>query len=177
MHKYFSCDESLFSHTKDHSQVYVLGIIDNTTKDFRLEGTTLSYSETLKNFVKKFVAPGHTIVTDGWLGYSFLEDEGYIHDEHNHGGGDFGFGISSTSHIKSLWHNLKDSITNIYNMIPSRNFVSFLRESEWRIKNRAKKWDDKINEFFLCYQLVSDVEDSVLASNEFLKDSDRDMIL
>ena len=57
-------------------------------------------------------------------------------------------------------------------MIPSRNFVSFLRESEWRIKNSAKKWDDKRNEFFLCYQLVSDVEDSVLASNEFLKDSD-----
>ena len=51
MHKYFSCDERLFSHTKDHSQVYVLGIIDNTTKDFRLESTTLRHSETLKNVI------------------------------------------------------------------------------------------------------------------------------
>ena len=162
----------MFCHTKDHSKVYVLGIIDNSSKDFRLEGTILRDAETLKKFVKKFVAPGNTIVTDGWLGYSFLEDEGYIRDEHNHGGGDFGFGISSISHIESLWHNLKDSITKIYNMIPSRNFISFLRESEWRIKNRSKNWEDKIKEFFSCYQLVCDVNDFFLASDEFLKDSD-----
>ena len=111
-------------------------------------------------------------MTDGWLGYSFLEDEGNIRDEHNHEGGDFGFGISSTSHIESLWHNLKDSITKIYNMIPSRNFISFLRESEWRNKNRSKNREDKIKEFFSCYQLVWDVNDSVLGSNEFIKDSD-----
>ena len=33
-HKYFSYDESLFYHTKDHSQVYVLCIINNSKKRF-----------------------------------------------------------------------------------------------------------------------------------------------
>ena len=61
----------MFCQTKDRSKVYVLGIIDNSNKDFRLEGTILRDTETLKKFVKKFVAPGNTIVTDGWLGYSF----------------------------------------------------------------------------------------------------------
>ena len=70
----------MFCHTKDHSQVYVLDIIDNSKKDFRLEGTILRDSETLKKFVKKFVTPGNTIVTEGWSGYSFLEDEDYIRD-------------------------------------------------------------------------------------------------
>ena len=58
--KHFSFDESLLlTHIKDHSQIYVLGIINNSTKDFGLEGTKLRDLETLK----KFMAPGNIIVT------------------------------------------------------------------------------------------------------------------
>ena len=49
--------------------------------------------------MKKYVEPGNNIVSDGWPAYNNLNEEGYHHDVHIHGGGDFGFGLNSTSTI------------------------------------------------------------------------------
>ena len=46
---YFSVDESLFGH-RDNAQIWILGIIDTSQKDFRLEGCLSRNSETLKKF-------------------------------------------------------------------------------------------------------------------------------
>ena len=54
-----------------------------------------------------------------------------------YGGGDFGFGIASTSYIKDC-SNIKSKIKSIYHIIPSFSFIRFLRESEFRIKNNKK---------------------------------------
>lgn len=105
MHLKCSIDESLFTHIKSGESVWVLGVINNQDKNaFRLEATTKRNSETLKLFIKKYIGKGNTIISDGWTGYVFLDSDNseYLHDTHNHGHGDFGFGLNSTSSIESL---------------------------------------------------------------------------
>ena len=43
-------------------------------------------------------------------------------------------GLTSTSHIEALWANLKSIIKNSYHIIPSKKFISFLKEAEFKIK-------------------------------------------
>ena len=106
--------------------------------------------------------------------YSWIDDNnsGYSHITHILGGGDFGFGISSTSHIESLWNALKAKIKTTYHIIRSKNFISFLREAEWKYINRKKNNSEKIKEFFECYDYVKNLNDIVFEPNEFLSDSD-----
>ena len=103
---------------------------------------------TLTKFIKKFVEKGNTIFSDGWAGYQNLENEGYHHDVHIHRGGDFWFGLNSTSTIESLWNALKGKIKQIYRIIPSKNFVSYLREARWKYLNKDISYEGKIKEFF-----------------------------
>ena len=58
MNATFSMDELLFNHGKNNTQIWILGIINNASKEFRLEATKTRDSSTLKKFVKKFVATG-----------------------------------------------------------------------------------------------------------------------
>ena len=60
---FFSVDESLFVHS-NNKQVWIFGIIDNTNKDFRLDGTFNRDTASLKNFISKYVKTGNTIITD-----------------------------------------------------------------------------------------------------------------
>ena len=63
--KYFSIDESLISHLGG-KQVWFLGIIDNSEKDFRLEAPFKRDESTNKAFITKFVEKGILFaVTDG----------------------------------------------------------------------------------------------------------------
>ena len=153
-------------------KLWVLGIINNTDKNFRLECTIKRDTVTLTNFVKKYVEPGNTIVSDGWPAYSNLNEEGYYHNVHIHGGGDFGFGLNSISTIESLWHALKVKIQTTYRTIPSLNFISYLREAEWKYPNKDKSYQEKIKEFFECVKFLNDVSDVNLKKNEFLSDSE-----
>ena len=95
--------------------------------------------------VNTYVPKGNIIITDGALCYSWLDnvDSGYTHHVHNHGHGDFGEALDSTSHVEQLWNNLKSIIKKIYFFIPNNNFVLYLRESEWR--RNQKKFDSNKN--------------------------------
>ena len=77
---------------------------------------------------------------DRWAGYNFLcNNINYTHESHHQGGGDFGIGLPSTSHIESVWANLKNLITSIYGIIPKKNyFILFLKEAEFRYNIRTK---------------------------------------
>lgn len=48
--------------------------------------------------------------------------------------GDFGFGIQSTSHIVSIWNTIKSKIKGVYNIIPNKNIIRFIREAEFKFK-------------------------------------------
>lgn len=60
----FGVDESLFSHTYTGEQAWVLGIINNTTKDIRLQVTKERNCENLKKFIKNFIDIDNKIVSD-----------------------------------------------------------------------------------------------------------------
>ena len=86
--------------------------------------------------------------------------------------GQFGFGISSTSFIESLWHALKSKILGIYKHIPSKYFVSYLREAEFKVKNANKNYDEKMKEFTDCYLHNVNIMDVFIESGDYLSDSD-----
>jgi len=92
-----------------------LGICDNIAKDFRLEASYNGNSATLKEFITLNVDVGNKIVKEGWNGYAFLDlpNSGYIRIQHVHGGGDFGYGVKSTSHIEMLWLQIKAKLREL----------------------------------------------------------------
>lgn len=174
-HEYFSIDESLFTHLKDGTQIWVIGIINNLTKDFRLEATKSRDAETLEKFLINYIQPGNTIICDGWSGYQFIDGlNGFTRITHNHGAGDFGYGLASTSHIEGLWSILKSKIKDSYHIIPSKKFISFLREAEFKVKNRHLSSDEMIKEFSDTYEFLLNTDDVILNEKLFLSDSDFD---
>ena len=79
-HQTFSSDENLFSNTHIGEQIWVLGIVDNLTKDFRLDLSLDRNQERIKSVITQYVESGNTIVTDGWQDYNFLDtSDDYIH--------------------------------------------------------------------------------------------------
>ena len=87
----------------------VKGFNDNTTKDFHVIVTKTRDSNILEKFIRKMIHTGNNIVTDWWAGYECNEDvnSGYRRYNHIHGYNDFGKGIQSSSHIESIWSQLK----------------------------------------------------------------------
>ena len=60
---YFAADESLFGH-RDNTQIWILGIIETSSKKFRIEKSLSRNADTLKKFISKFVKSGNTIISD-----------------------------------------------------------------------------------------------------------------
>jgi hypothetical protein len=89
--KKFAIDESLLTHIDGH-QVWLVGIINTQTKDFRLIPVYNRNYTILKNIITKFVEKGNVLISDAWAGYNGFSsaDSGYIHIVHNHGHGLFG---------------------------------------------------------------------------------------
>ena len=83
-------------------------------------------------------------------GYGFLDDQGlgYTRIKHIQGGGDFGFTVESTSHIESIWSQIKNSIKEKYHLYPNQVFMQFVREIEFKIKIRPLSNEDKIKKIF-----------------------------
>ncbi len=75
-----------------------MNIVNTNSKEFRIVATTTRDWNILKKFITKLVPLGNKIVTDSWAIYNFLNDNGYVRYEHNHGEGDFCVGEESTSH-------------------------------------------------------------------------------
>lgn len=158
--KTVALDESLFIHDIDNSQVWIVGAKETDSNRLRLDVIKERNGANLKIFVTNHIAPGTKIVTDGWLGYSFLDDDDnsvWEHEIHHHGGGDFGFGSNSTSHIENCWANLKYQIKSIYNKIPKANFIFFLREAEFRLFVSKKNNEKKLEYFKKMLKYVYEV--------------------
>ena len=93
-----------------------MGIINNTSKKFRIEGSFNRDSGTLAKFFQKYAEIGNTIISYGRSGYTFLDsaESGYSHIEHKHHGGNFGYLLQSTSLIEAIWIIIKGKIKTIY---------------------------------------------------------------
>jgi hypothetical protein len=62
-------------------------------------GSISRNGETLKKCITKFVKKGNNIISDMWPGYKFFDNihSGYHHIKYNHGSGQIGQGLLSTS--------------------------------------------------------------------------------
>ena len=61
----FSIDESLFSTDEENRQIWVIGAIDNITKDFRIDVSFNRNEEVLKAFLSRYIETGNYVITDG----------------------------------------------------------------------------------------------------------------
>ncbi len=99
---------------------------------------------------------------------------GYTHFAHNHGRGDFGFCLQSTSHIESIWSQIKTKIKNTYYVIPGKYILHFVKEAKYKLKIRNLPNKEKIKDFFDIVKFLRDVEGEDLGENYFLSDSSDD---
>jgi transposase-like protein len=85
--------------------------------------------------IKKYVKKGTTIYTDLWKGYNNLKNIGYKHMTVNHSK-HFKDPITNvhTNTIEGTWNGLKQSI--IPRNRNKKDIVLYLREYQWRKKNR-----------------------------------------
>ena len=56
------------AHNKNNQQIWVIGVINNIMKNFRLKAKVLRDSEHLKKFVFSYINKGNVIITDGCIG-------------------------------------------------------------------------------------------------------------
>ena len=75
------------------------GIINSSTKNYRVEVIQNRNADTLEDFIRRFIFTGNIIVSYG--------RPVYPHKVHVHRQHDFGFGFDSTSIIESVWSQLK----------------------------------------------------------------------
>ncbi|XP_035901823.1 uncharacterized protein LOC118507446 [Anopheles stephensi] len=68
----------------DNNQVWLIGGICWETRDIFLELVQKRDATTLHSIIMRHVAPGSTILTDGWRAYNGLENNGYTHAMVNH---------------------------------------------------------------------------------------------
>ena len=122
-------DETLITHI-DSKQIWIVGAIDTTTKNVRLDVIPERNGHNLKIFVSNHILPGSNLTHDGWQGYNFIDDDDSVwtHETHNHGHGDFGLGSHSTSHIEAFWSQLKNCLRKLYPIFPSKGFIYYIRE-------------------------------------------------
>ena len=78
---------------------------------------------------------------------------------HVHGRHDFALGAESTSHIESVWGDLKRILSKIYVSVKSENFIYFAKESEWRKKTSHLNNMEKIaNIIFILNHIADNVQ-------------------
>ena len=137
----------------------LIGIINNRSREIRREIVDNRTTETMKNIINRYIPKGNIIVTDDFASYRWLDDpsSGYAHSVHNHGHGNFGSGLDSTSHIEALWSNLKSLIKTVYTVIPKENFSLFLREAEFRRNFKKFNNNNIMKEYDEIAKYVNDV--------------------
>lgn len=63
--KYFSVDESLFCSDGNQNEIQILGVINNITKQYRLDISYQRKASILKTSITKYVERGNTKVCNG----------------------------------------------------------------------------------------------------------------
>jgi hypothetical protein len=123
-------DESFFGKQRSkQDQVIIVGAIDADSKYIRLELIANREQATLEDFVLRHIAPGSTIVTDYWLGYTDLDNLGYNHFPFNHSKGEF----THTNQIESLWAEIKQYMRRVKGNILTAKIELLL--TEWMARH------------------------------------------
>ena len=72
--KFYNIDESCFCKDVNGSHLWVIGAIENDTRDFMIILSRDRDANTIKKFITRFIPKGNKIVTDGWPSYDWLDN-------------------------------------------------------------------------------------------------------
>ena len=114
----------------------------------------------MEKIIKHHVAKDNNIIIGGWGGaYQWMNNihSGYnriiqIHENH-----DFGHGEESTSHIESVWSNLKCLLSKFYVSVKSENFIYFVKECKWMKKYANLDSSQKLAELQYIFIHISNI--------------------
>ena len=90
---------------------------------------------TLEAVIKRHVAPGSTIYTDGHQGYKDIEKLclDFIHEYVVHDVGEYVRGMATTNGIKSCWSVLDKAYTGIFCYISPKHLARYANETAYRL--------------------------------------------
>ncbi len=103
-------DESFFGKRKYGRQTIVIGVIEQSKGQVRLDIIPNRSRQAIEGFIQDNVEPGSGVVSDGCTSYNELEVLGYVWDSCNHELGQFG----PTNHIESVWSVIKRHLRHLY---------------------------------------------------------------
>ena len=148
-------EESLLIHNSSNDQIWIIGGIETKSRRVKLILSKDSSSQTIEHFINENFLEGTNFTHDVWPAYNVLNNNlNYTHEIHIHGGGDFGRGNHSTSHIENYWAQFKNLITRIYGTIPKKNYVLLVREIEFRINLGYKTKNEATELLNLIFQKI-----------------------
>lgn len=155
-----------------HTQIWLVGGIYATSKALRMDIIPERNATNLEIFVKNHIEPGSNINHEGWMGYSFLDNDNSVwtHKTHMHGTGQFGYGLHSSSHIEQIWGQIKQIIKKIYTIFPKVGYIYYIREAEFRIAIGKKDIPAKLKLIIKLLKDVYEICNYEFSSEEEIKD-------
>ena len=130
-------DESVITKRKYNrgrlvKEVWIVGIYDTLLKRGVIEYVEYRDADTLTELIRKYVAPGTTVYTDQWRGYSRLRAAGYEHRTVNHSTNfvDPTTGVCTNS-VEAYWSRLKRWLRR-QGVMASALLPSHIDEFMWR---------------------------------------------
>ena len=174
--EYVAVDESLFCHNHGNEQIWLIGLVNTRNKNFRIEAVKSRDSDILEKIIRHHVGIGNNIVTDGWGAYNWMNslNSGYHRIIHIHGHHDFGYGAESTSHVESVWGELKQKFRSFYVAVKSDNFILFAKEMEFRKKVAQKNKDEIIKKLQFIFNHIAITVKYDLFKKEDLEDYEKE---
>ena len=175
-------DESLFGRkfkynkgARKGTHVWIFGMVNRTNGRVMLWPVNDRKEETLVPLIKKFVAPGTAIYSDGWASYCNLSEHGYDHWVVNHKEyfkvvikrGDETREVH-TNRIEGYWGNCKSKLKSMRGT-SAANFISHLIEMIYRSHHQE---DHIIKHFFDDLYLVYPLNGKPVYINRQLFDID-----
>ncbi|XP_049281628.1 uncharacterized protein LOC125762994 [Anopheles funestus] len=134
-----------------NNQVWVVGGICRETREIFLELVEQRDAATLHRIINQHVAPGTTIVTDGWRAYNGIDQHGFIHETINHSQNfvDPSDPFVHTQNIENLWRWVKPFIRS--KGTKRGVLIKYIREYEMKRQNQ--------NSFLSVLQAIKAVQD------------------
>lgn len=93
-------------------------------------------ARTLTDIVIENIAPTATVVTDSYIGYKKLAQEGFNHKTVNHEMGQYVYEGFHTNGIENFWSHLKRGIYGIYHQVSDKHLDKYVDEFEFRFNTR-----------------------------------------
>lgn len=151
-------------------KVPVWGMRDHVTGEVVFFPIRDTNRKTLEDLIRKHVAPGSRIYTDGHQGYSGIEGMGrnYTHEFVVHDVGEYVRGQATTNGIESNWAKLDRAYMGVYCYISPKHLARYCNESAHRLNSgpgngpdtMAKTIKNGRGKRLKWYDLIADPEEA-----------------